>query len=66
MIDELRASDPVDPAEPVLVAGDPEYANLDERTRLGVPLPETLTAALRGLAAAAPADWLLEPSAPPR
>jgi len=59
MIAALRATPPLDPARPVLVAGDPEYAARAEREQEGIPLPETLIAALREVAAAADAPWLL-------
>jgi len=60
MIDALRATPPIDPAQPVLVAGDPEYAARDERERAGVPLPNALVDALRGLAEEAGVPFLLE------
>ena len=53
MLDSLRATDPIDPAEPVLVAGDPEYAAEAERQRSGVPLTRRVVEDLRAVAAAA-------------
>ena len=47
MIDALHASRRADPAQPVWVAGDPEAQAMEERTGLGVPVPEALLAQLR-------------------
>ena len=38
----LRATPAVDPDQPVLVAGDPEFAAYKERTKRGIPVTETL------------------------
>jgi LDH2 family malate/lactate/ureidoglycolate dehydrogenase len=38
MMDAFRNSRSIDPRRPVLVAGDPEYAAADERSRTGIPL----------------------------
>lgn len=59
MIDMLHATPPIDPAEPVLVAGDPEWATFAERSRDGVPLPETLIEELREVVSRCNAPWLL-------
>ncbi len=59
MIDMLHATPPVDPAEPVMVAGDPEWATFAERSRDGVPLPETLIDKLRDVVSRCNAPWLL-------
>ncbi|MCA8927284.1 MAG: Ldh family oxidoreductase [Alphaproteobacteria bacterium] len=59
MIDMLHATPPVDPARPVLVAGDPEYATYAERSATGVPLPETLLGELRDVVSRCNAPWLL-------
>ena len=40
--DALRTARPVDPRQPVLVAGDPERAKHAERVRDGVPVPPPL------------------------
>lgn len=50
MIDALRAAPPVDPAKPVLVAGDPEWANYDRRLTEGIPMPVKLVEHVRGIA----------------
>ncbi len=60
LIDALRAARPVDPAQPVLVAGDPERAKLAERTRSGVPIPRPLAERIRAMAAEARVDYVLE------
>jgi len=49
----FRATRPSDPAQPVLVAGDPEAEALDLRSRAGVPLDRGTLAALRARARAA-------------
>ncbi len=59
MIDMLHATPPVDPARPVLVAGDPEYAMFAERSETGVPLPETLLNELRAVVSRCNAPWLM-------
>lgn len=59
MIDGLHAAPPVNPGEPVLVAGDPEYAQYADRSANGIPLPRPLLATLRDLALRANAEWLL-------
>jgi LDH2 family malate/lactate/ureidoglycolate dehydrogenase len=61
MIDALRSSRPRDPAEPVLVAGDPERACEEERRRHGIPLPAPRVALLRRLAAEAGCEFVLQP-----
>jgi LDH2 family malate/lactate/ureidoglycolate dehydrogenase len=38
LIDDLRATKPIDAAQPVLVAGDPEYVAAEARLRGGIPL----------------------------
>lgn len=58
MIDMLRATPPVDPSRPVMVAGDPEVASTEERTKNGVPVAETLIEETRAVAEAAGAPFL--------
>ena len=42
MVDYVRSAQPIDPAEPVMVAGDPERRTKAERLETGIPLdPET-------------------------
>ena len=59
MIDALHTCGRADPAQPVLVAGDPEAIAMAERRQLGVPVPEALLAQLRSIAAECGAAWLL-------
>lgn len=65
MMDALRATPASDPAQPVLVAGDPEYACEAERLSHGIPLPEKLAAQLRDVTERANAAFLLEPESAP-
>ena len=60
MIDRLRAARRADPAEPVLVAGDPEAAALAERLKTGIPLSPAVQAMVKQAAAACGAPWLLD------
>jgi LDH2 family malate/lactate/ureidoglycolate dehydrogenase len=60
MIDALRANRPVDPAQKVMVAGDPEYRAAEERRRSGVPLPAMLVGELRAIVAECGAPYVLE------
>lgn len=55
----LRGTRPVDPARPVLVAGDPERAKAAQRAREGVPVGPGLLAKIRAIAEASGAPWLL-------
>jgi LDH2 family malate/lactate/ureidoglycolate dehydrogenase len=61
MIDALHATRPVDPTQPVLVAGDPEIAARKARLRDGIPLTGRLVQELRDVATAAGAPFTLEP-----
>jgi len=49
VIDVLHATPPIDPAQPVLVPGDPEAASRERRLREGIPLPASLLEKLRGV-----------------
>ena len=59
VLEVLRGSRPADPAQPVLVAGDPEAACKAERLRDGIPLPPALEAGVRGIAGRAGVPFLL-------
>lgn len=50
MLDALRAVTPLDPAQPVLVAGDPERTMLAEREKTGIPVPKLLADEIRIIA----------------
>lgn len=60
LMDGLRATKPIDPAQPVLVAGDPEEATKAKRLETGIPVPPGLLAKLRKLASACDAPFLLD------
>ena len=49
VIDLLHATPAVDPAQPVLVPGDPEAEARERRLREGIPLPPSLLERLRGV-----------------
>jgi LDH2 family malate/lactate/ureidoglycolate dehydrogenase len=46
-IDVLHAVPPVDPAAPVLVAGEPEALEREKRLREGIPIPDSLAGQIR-------------------
>jgi LDH2 family malate/lactate/ureidoglycolate dehydrogenase len=60
MIGALHATPPLDPDEPVLVAGDPERAAAAERTRDGIPLSRSVVEDLRWVAREAGAEFVLD------
>jgi LDH2 family malate/lactate/ureidoglycolate dehydrogenase len=62
LIATLRATPPLDPTQPVRVAGDPENATCEERSRSGIPLSAALVAELREVTRAAGAPFLLDPT----
>jgi len=59
VIDVLHGAKRADPAQPVLVAGDPERLTRAERLEQGVPVPDDLMAQLRAVAAAARVPFVL-------
>jgi LDH2 family malate/lactate/ureidoglycolate dehydrogenase len=59
MIDCLHATKRADPAQPVLVAGDPEAAIERQRRAEGIPLSSVLVDELRDIARAANAEFTL-------
>ena len=59
VIDLLRATRPADPAQPVLVAGDPEAYTREHRLRDGIPIPPPLAANLHEICTRARVDYLL-------
>jgi LDH2 family malate/lactate/ureidoglycolate dehydrogenase len=59
MIDTLHATKRADPAQPVLVAGDPEAAIEQARRAHGIPLSSVLVDELRDIARAANAEFTL-------
>jgi LDH2 family malate/lactate/ureidoglycolate dehydrogenase len=61
VIDVLHATRQADPAQPVLVAGDPEVATRAERLQRGVPIPHDLLVQLQEVAERAGVPFLLAP-----
>lgn len=59
VIDTLHATRPVDPGQPVLVAGDPEAAERAHRLVTGIPIPEALAGKIREIARRAGVPFLL-------
>ena len=59
VIDVLHGAKRADPAQPVLVAGDPERANKQERLEQGVPIPDDLMDQLRVVAKNANVPFVL-------
>ncbi|HLY47066.1 MAG TPA: Ldh family oxidoreductase [Stellaceae bacterium] len=57
---DLRATKPVDPARPVMVAGDPQWKYAETRRRDGIPVGPGLLNQVRQIAQAAAAPWLLD------
>jgi LDH2 family malate/lactate/ureidoglycolate dehydrogenase len=59
LIDQMHGIAPVDPAQPVLVPGEPEEAARKLRLREGVPLTDTLVAEVKRTAEESGASFLL-------
>jgi LDH2 family malate/lactate/ureidoglycolate dehydrogenase len=57
---DLRATEPVDPAQPVMVAGDPQWNNAKKRLQEGIPVGAGLMNQVRQIAQASAAPWLLD------
>jgi LDH2 family malate/lactate/ureidoglycolate dehydrogenase len=57
---DLRATKPVDPAQPVMVAGDPQWNNAEKRMAEGIPVGPGLLGQVRQIAQASAAPWLLD------
>ena len=57
---DLRATTPVDPAQPVMVAGDPQWRYAEVRMRDGIPVGAGLLGQIRQIAQASAAPWLLD------
>ncbi len=60
LTDDLRATTPINPAQPVLVAGDPEHATCEARTRSGIPLSRGVIEDLRAVCDESRAPFLLD------
>jgi LDH2 family malate/lactate/ureidoglycolate dehydrogenase len=59
VIDTLHGARRADPAQPVLVAGDPEMTTRSERLEAGVPIPDDLMTQLRDVAKSAGVSFVL-------
>ena len=59
LCDALRATRPVDPSQPVMVAGDPERRNAARRMQDGIPVGRNLLAKIRQIAEESNVPWLL-------
>jgi LDH2 family malate/lactate/ureidoglycolate dehydrogenase len=57
---DLRATTPIDPAQPVMIAGDPQRNLAAARMRDGIPVLPGLLAQVRQIAQASAAPWLLD------
>ena len=57
---DLRATTPVDPAQPVMIAGDPQRNIAVQRSKDGIQIPPGLLSQIRQLAQASAAPWLLD------
>ena len=57
---DLRATTPIDPAQPVMVAGDPQWNNAAKRMAEGIPVGPGLLNQVRQIAQASAAPWLLD------
>src|SRR5215468_7405436 len=60
LCNDLRTTKPVDPAQPVMVAGDPQWNNAAQRLREGIPVGPGLLNQIRQIAQAAAVPWLLD------
>jgi LDH2 family malate/lactate/ureidoglycolate dehydrogenase len=56
----LRATTPIDPAQPVMVAGDPQWKMAEARRRDGIPVGAGLMGQVRQIAQAAAVHWYLD------
>lgn len=63
LCDGMRATRPVDPTKPVMVAGDPQRQNAARRLREGIPVGRNLLAKVRAIAAESGVAWPLDEAA---
>ncbi len=63
LCDTLRATRPVDPAQPVMVAGDPERRHALQRMKDGIPVGPNLLAKIKQIAVESNVPWLLDAAA---
>ncbi len=57
---DLRATKPIKPGQPVMVAGDPQWNNAERRMAEGIPVGPGLLGQVRQIAQASAAPWLLD------
>jgi LDH2 family malate/lactate/ureidoglycolate dehydrogenase len=60
LCNDLRATTPMDPAQRVMVAGDPQWNYAKERLEKGIPVGAGLLNQIRQVAQACAAPWLLD------
>ncbi len=60
LCDALRSTTPMDPDQPVMVAGDPERHMAIERRASGIPVGKGLLEKIRAIAAEHDAPWMLD------
>ncbi len=60
LCDDLRATQPMEPAQPVMVAGDPQWLYAAKRREEGIPVGPGLLNQIRQIAQASAAPWLLD------
>jgi LDH2 family malate/lactate/ureidoglycolate dehydrogenase len=60
LCNDLRTTKPVDPAQPVMVAGDPQWNNAAKRMKEGTPVGSGLLNQIRQIAQACAAHCLLD------
>ena len=60
ILDYLRATPSAAPNDPVIVAGEPEFARRAERLKTGIPLNEAFLAEISSVAASAGVDFILD------
>lgn len=63
LCDTLRATRPLDPAQPVMVAGDPERRHAAQRMKDGIPVGPNLLAKIKQIAVESNVPWLLDTAA---
>lgn len=63
ILDHLRATPPVDASQPVIVAGEPEFARRAERLKSGIPLNDAFLSEVRNVATDSGVDFILESEA---
>ncbi|MEM9684129.1 MAG: Ldh family oxidoreductase, partial [Pseudomonadota bacterium] len=60
LLDDMHATTPVDPQQPVMVAGEPEDRVAEQRRRDGIPIPPGLRETIRALVKETGAPFLFD------